>query len=137
MAWEAAWGGVRAGGGRGAGAGRRRRRVDRHLVRCTRSGVQPGLGPGVTVEVLVGERPGVRLALPDLGDSYDATMLPGRHPLVEQTIASLIETVDDPPGLDVSVRSAVPPGRRSGRRLRWSLPSSPASRWRSDGTSCG
>ena len=72
------------------------------------------VGPGVTVEVLAGGRPGVRLALPDFGDSYDATTLPGRHPLVEQAIASLIETVDDPPGLDVSVRSAVPPGASLG-----------------------
>jgi D-glycero-alpha-D-manno-heptose-7-phosphate kinase len=68
----------------------------------------------VTVEVLAGERPGVRLALRDLGDAYDATTLPGRHPLVEQAVASLIETVDDPPGLDVSVRSAVPPGASLG-----------------------
>ena len=72
------------------------------------------VGPGVTVEVLVGGRPGVRLALPDLGDDYDATMLPGKHPLIEQAIASLLETVDDPPGLQVSVHSAVPPGASLG-----------------------
>ena len=75
------------------------------------------VGPGVTVEVLAGGRPGVRLALARprrLLRRQRHRTLPGKHPLVEQAIASLVETVDDPPGLDVSVRSAVPPGASLG-----------------------
>ena len=80
------------------------------------------VGPGVTVEVLAGGRPGVRLALADLGDTYEIAPgagrgpgpMPGRHPLVEQAIASIVETSDDLPGLDVSVHAAVPPGASLG-----------------------
>ena len=73
------------------------------------------VGPGVTVEVARRGAAGVRLALPDLGEVYDATTWPGRHPLVEQAIASVLDGAAPlEAGLDLTVRSAVPPGASLG-----------------------
>jgi len=90
------------------------------------------VGPGVEVSaVLVGEvgEPGsgpVRIVAPRLGEDYRVgpsadqgwhQPMPGRHPLLEQAVASIIEDVGELPAgrsVEVAIVSAVPAGASLG-----------------------
>lgn len=88
------------------------------------------VGPGVEVEARRSAEPGVRLHAPAVeADAYEvrpspsggwAVPLPGRHPLLEHAIGAIVEGVgpledgSSMPGVELAVRSEVPPGASLG-----------------------
>ncbi len=88
--------------------------------------VEPGLlEPGPVPAPVAGPERPVRLIAPDLGEDYAigpsadrgwAAPAPGRHPLLEHAVTSVLEAVDLPAGrtVTVTITSAVPAGASLG-----------------------